>query len=177
MHILDIAILKTIIYGDIFHFPMTAQEIHHFLIHNEPVTFDDIHHRLQSSPELQSCLCHDEKYYALKQRAELLSLRAEREKLTDNLSKQVTRYGHILTYFPFVEFVGITGALAMNNPSSPTDDLDYIVITRPGRVWLARAFIILFVRLMRLRNIEVCPKLCLSQRSTPPIASRFIHRP
>jgi len=68
----------------------------------------------------------------------------------------------LLSYFPFVEFVGITGALSMRNPSAQVEDLDYIVVTRPGRVWLSRAIIILLVRLMRLRNIEICPNYVLA---------------
>jgi len=162
MHKLDIAILKTIIYGDVFNFPMTAQEIHHFLIHDEPIDYQTIINHLESSIDLDQHLCHNEKYYALKQRDELFTLRSGRDKLMDTLSPQMIYYGRILSYFPFVEFVGITGALAMRNPSSTDEDLDYLVITRPGRVWLARALIILLVRLMRLRDIEICPNYVLA---------------
>jgi hypothetical protein len=162
MHKLDIAILKTIIYGDVFHFSMTAQEIHHFLIHNMPVAYDTIINRLESSTDLEKHLCHNDQYYALRQRDNLLSLRIEREQMMTALSKQMTDYGRILSYFPFVELVGITGALAMRNPTSAVEDLDYLIITRPGRVWLARAFIILLVRLMRYRNIEICPNYVLA---------------
>jgi hypothetical protein len=162
MDTLDTAILKTIIYGDVFHFPMTSQEIHHFLIHNKPVTYNTIVNRLQSSTELETYLCHNDSYYALKQHDNLLSMRIEREQMMQPLSKQVTYYGRILSYFPFVELVGITGALAMRNPASTVEDLDYIIITRPERVWLARAFIILLVRLIRLKYIEICPNYVLA---------------
>jgi hypothetical protein len=162
MHKLDTAILKTIIYGDVFNFPMTSQEIHHFLIDDEPVTYQTITNHLESSTDLEKYLIHNDTYYALKHRGNLLSLRLEREQMMDTLSEQMTYYGRILSYFPFVEFVGVTGALAMRNPSSTIEDLDYIVITRPGRVWLARAIIILLVHLMRLRNIEICPNYVLA---------------
>jgi len=157
MHRLDIAILKTIIYGDIFNFPMTAQEIHHFLIHDEPVNFDTLQQQLQSSEFLSQQLCHDDTYYALKQRYDLLELRTQRDQMMQSLFPRMIYYGRLLSYFPFVELVGITGALAMRNPSSANDDLDYMIVTRSGRVWLARAVIILLVRMMRFRNIEICP--------------------
>lgn len=162
MHKLDIAILKTIIYGDVFHFPMTTQEIHHFLIYDKPVAYNTIVKQLESSTELEKYLCHNDSYYALRERDILFTLRTEREQMMDSLSKQMTYYGRILSYFPFVEFVGITGALAMRNPASALEDLDYIIITHPGRVWLARAIIILLVRLMRHRNIEICPNYVLA---------------
>ena len=162
MPMLDTAILKTIIYGDVFNFPMTTQEIHHFLIHDEPIDYATIANQLDSSPNLEKHLCHNGLYYALKQRSELFALRAEREQMMGKLSKQMIDYGRILSYFPFVEFVGITGALAMRNPSASIEDLDYIVITRPGRVWLSRAIIIILVHLMRHRNIEICPNYVLA---------------
>lgn len=162
MHTLDLAILKTIIYGDIFNFPMTIQEIHHFLIHDTPVEFRVIEQQLQSSDLLKQKLRFDGTYYALNHRSSLLELRREREEMMTSLSPRMMFFGRILAYFPFVEFVGITGALAMHNPSTANDDLDYLVVTRPGRVWLARASTILLVRLMRLRNIEICPNYVLA---------------
>jgi len=162
MHRLDIAILKTIIYGDIFHFPMTTEEIHHFLICDRATTLSDIVNRLQTSTDLAENLCHDGTYYALATRQELFDLRHSREAMMARLLSKVKRYGRLLAYFPFVELVGVTGALSMRNPSSDTDDLDYLVVTRPKRVWLARAFIILLVRLMRLRDIEICPNYVLA---------------
>lgn len=162
MDALDIAILRTLIYGDIFNFPMTCQEIHHFLIHDKPVDLSVIEKQLIHSLQLQQFLCTDGQYYALKQRQALLTLRPERERMMQSLSKRMVYYGRLLSYFPFVELVGITGALSMRNPSSANDDLDYLVIARPGRVWLARATIILLVKLMRLRNIEICPNYILA---------------
>lgn len=162
MYDLDFAILKTIIYADIFSFPMTPEEIHHFLIYNEPVNFNVIQDKLQSSALLNDKLCTNNIYYALEHREELLSLRTQREAMMLSLSPRMIFFGRVLSYFPFVEMVGITGALAMRNPSSDNDDLDYLIVTRPGRVWLARASIIFLVRLMRLRNIELCPNYVLA---------------
>jgi len=162
MHHLDVAILKTVIYGDIFHFPMTPREIHHFLISDDIVDVADVINRLTTSVELADVICNDGTYFALASREELFELRRTREQMMTHLQPQVQRYGRILAYFPFVELVGVTGALSMRNPSTTTDDLDYLVITKPGRVWLTRALIIVLVRLMRLRKIEICPNYVLA---------------
>ncbi|PJF20671.1 MAG: hypothetical protein CUN56_14990, partial [Phototrophicales bacterium] len=124
--------------------------------------FPAIEQRLQTSDVLTQQLCFDGTYYALQQRSSLLELRQKREAIMATLSPRMIFYGRILAYFPFVEFVGITGALAMHNPSTANDDLDYLVVTRPGRVWLTRASIILLVRLMRLRHVEICPNYVLA---------------
>lgn len=162
MQRLDLAILHTLIYGDIFKFPMTDEEIHHFLIFDQPTPLKIVQSRLASSPELLPFIISDGTYYALASHPEYLDLRHEREDMMQSLSPRMVRYGRLLAYLPFVELIGITGALSMRNPSSANDDLDYIVITRPGRVWLARATIIILVRLMRLWNIEICPNYVLA---------------
>jgi hypothetical protein len=68
-----------------------------------------------------------------------------------------------LARLPFVRMVALTGALTMRNASDEDDDLDYLLVTIDGRVWLARAFAILLVRLGRLRGIEICPNYVLAE--------------
>lgn len=162
MEQLDLAIIRTIIYGDVFSFPMTAKEIHHFLISDGAVSFQDVEYRLKTSTYLQSYLVEDGGYHALIERDHLIELRIEREQFTQVLMNKAIRYGRLLNHFPFIEMVAITGALSMHNPSSANDDLDYILITKPGRVWLARAFAILLVYVLRLFKVEICPNYVLA---------------
>ena len=62
---------------------------------------------------------------------------------------------------PWVRMVAVTGALAMDNVDEGAD-IDLLIVTEPGRVWLCRFFIIQQVRLFRLRGIEMCPNWMLS---------------
>jgi hypothetical protein len=59
--------------------------------------------------------------------------------------------------------VALTGALAMRNASDEDDDLDYVLVTAPRRVWMARAFAILLVRLAKRRGVVVCPNYVLAE--------------
>ena len=72
-------------------------------------------------------------------------------------------YGAWLARLPFVRMVALTGALAVRNASDDDDDLDYVLVTAPGRVWLARAFAILLVRLAKRRGVVVCPNYVLAE--------------
>src|SRR5690606_24954809 len=49
------------------------------------------------------------------------------------------------------------------NPSHPYDDLDYFLVTQSGRVWMARAFAVLLVRVFKLRGVVICPNFVLAQ--------------
>ncbi len=160
---LEAAILRTILYGDVFSFSMTAEEIHRFLIHDRPVPMDDIRRCLSLSPLLRGCLIEDGGYYACADRAELIALRCDRAQAAETLWERAQHWGTMIARLPFVRMVGITGALAMQNPSDASDDLDFLVVTAPGRVWLARAVTILLVRLAKLRSVHLCPNYIVAE--------------
>jgi hypothetical protein len=160
---LETAILRTVLYGDVFDFPMTVDEIHHFLIHDEQVTLEQLRHLLSTSRYLRTHLCFSEKQITRADRPHLVLLRAERSAAAVELWPAAKKWGQRLARLPFVRMVGVTGALAMNNPSGPHDDLDYLLVTARGRVWLARAFAVLLVRWARLHGVEICPNYVVAE--------------
>lgn len=165
---LDQAILCTLLYGDVFSFPMTADEIHYFLI-GMTAEKETIYNALESPSEwlskrivsgnLDSLVC-----YALTDRAdEVFAKRREREAISKTLWSKGRHYGVLLGYLPFVRMVAMTGALAVRNVGSADDDLDYLVVARDGRVWLARLFSVILVRICRLWGVVLCPNYVLAE--------------
>lgn len=160
---LETAILRTVLYADVFNFPMTVEEIHHFLMHDVPVTCDQVRTTLRRSAPLQKLLITNRDYIACAHRAAIIDERARREQATQKLWPLAVQYGAWLGRLPFVRMVAITGALAMRNAATPQDDLDYLLVTTANRVWLARAFAIIVVRLVRLRGVVICPNYVLAE--------------
>lgn len=158
----EAAILRTILYADIFNFPLTSDEIQRYLITDVAIAQADIDKTLQHSECLNQLICNIEHYYCLRDRERIIAIRKEREAISQKLWNSAIHYGKLLSYIPFVEMVALTGALAVRNPSSIEDDFDYLLITRPGRVWLARAFAVLMVRIVRLFGRELCPNYVLA---------------
>jgi hypothetical protein len=156
MNRIECAILRTVLYADIFHYPMSAAEIHHFLIHDEAVTRAIVDDRLQNSPQLRQMLHEEGGYYARYDRAEIIALRHQREQAAAGLWVQAIKYGRWLARLPFVRMVAVTGALSMHN-ADEDDDLDYMIVTEPGRVWLARLFAVMLVRVVKIRGPLLCP--------------------
>src|SRR5690606_6133029 len=66
------------------------------------------------------------------------------------------RYGGLIARLPFVRMVAVTGSLAVDN-ADEDDDLDFLIVTAPGRVWLTRAMVMAVGRLASLRGITLCP--------------------
>jgi hypothetical protein len=162
---LETAILRTVLYADVFRFPLTAEEIHHFLIHDEPVTYAHIEYTLQHSDSLRRALIRHRGYVIRAGRADLIDERQQRDAASERLWPLALRYGRWLGRLPFVRMVALTGALAMRNAAAETDDLDYLLVTAPDRVWLARAFAILLVRLVKLRGVVICPNYVLAENT------------
>ncbi|MBI3762417.1 MAG: hypothetical protein HY260_11230 [Chloroflexi bacterium] len=157
----DVAILRTLLYADVFDYPLTADEVHHFLI-GLPLSRERVKQVLQSSPWLAERTVRVNGYFTAQGRAEVAAKREERERASRALWHDARRYGRWIGHLPFVRMVAVTGALAMNN-SAPGDDIDFLIVTAPGRVWLARALCIAIVRLVGLWGVKVCPNYILAE--------------
>jgi hypothetical protein len=161
------AILRTVLYADIFDYPLTIEELRQYLIGRTATSSQEIERLLASSQRLQALLCQQEGYVVLRTRTELIERRLQRQAQAASLLDSAQRYGRWFARLPFVRMVAITGAVAMANPSRPDDDIDYMLIVEPGRVWLTRALAIGVVRLARLRGVELCPNYVLAADQLP----------
>lgn len=95
-------------------------------------------------------------YFTLRGRESLVALRQERAHHASRLWAQAIAYGRVIAALPFVRLVAVTGALARNNVE-PDADIDYMIVTEPGRLWLSRAMILLVARLARRQRAILCP--------------------
>jgi len=148
------AIRATIAYADVFDFPLGVEEIHRDLL------------GVCASPEatrqgiaaLLACgaLMLDLGYLVLPDRVGLARLRHDRQRRAMTLWPQARRYGRWIASLPFVRMVAVSGSLAADNPD-PRADLDYLIVTVPGRLWLVRAMAIVLVRFVRRRGVQICP--------------------
>jgi hypothetical protein len=153
------AVLYTIMYSDVFDYPLTAHEVHHFL-HRVSATYEQVVQALNEIPGVTT----KDSYYILTGREAIVSVRKERESLSRQLIPYAMKYGHILGRLPFVRMVALTGSLAVMNVSRNAD-FDYMLVTAPGRLWTARAFVLLFGRLTKYLGHTICPNLLVSQNA------------
>jgi hypothetical protein len=98
----------------------------------------------------------------LQGREALASLRETRRQSSERLWAAARRWSAVLGCLPFVRMVAVTGALAVDN-APPGDDIDFLIVTAPGRVWLARALAVVTVRAARLFGAGLCPNYVLAE--------------
>lgn len=157
------AILRTLIYADIFSYPLKKKEIWRYLISNRRIDFFRVKKFLASNKnkEIEEC-CG---YFFLKGRKKIVKLREQREKWSKEKIKIVQRIGKWLRLIPSIKMVGITGSLAMKN-SSEDDDIDLLIGTAKNRLWLTRILIIVLAELMGIRrrpnDTEIKNKICFN---------------
>lgn len=156
---LEQAIHQAVIYADIFHYPLTEAEIHRYLIGVKT-----------SQPAVHAALLADRflarggPYYFYPGREILVATRQRRTAVAGELWPEAIRYGRILARLPYVRMVALTGSLAMKNAEAGSD-LDYLLVTQPGRLWFARLLAIGVVRLASLHGRQVCPNYLISERA------------
>jgi hypothetical protein len=110
-------------------------------------------------------LSHLQGFFTLPGRESIVDIRRQRSTVASQVWHQAVQYGMYIASLPFVRMVAVTGALTMDNVE-PGDDIDFMIVTEPGRVWLCRAMIIgLVVKPAARRGIEICPNYLLSERA------------
>lgn len=160
---LEQAILYTITYGDIFQYPMTEKEIYRYLI-GIKTTRLAIREALNRPNRLARWINRSGSFYLLPGRDEHVHARQQREQESARLWPKAVFYGRIIARVPFVRMVAVTGSLAMNNVN-PGGDIDYMIVTQQGRLWLARSLVILLVRLAARLGDHICPNYFLSENA------------
>ena len=153
------AVLHTLLYSDIFDFPLTAREIHRYLL-GVAATNEEVNQALREDHRF----IRKEDLFALSGREEIINTRKHRETQSRKLMPYALKYGRVIGSLPFVRMVALTGSLAVMNVSKNAD-FDYLLVTAPGRLWTARAFTLLFARITHRLGRTVCPNLLITENS------------
>ena len=107
------AILRTLLYADVFQFPLTESELYHFLI-GQAASVDAVNRCLTTSHWLAGRIECRGGYWSLHNGREMVDQRRARQEASLALWPNAISYGHRLARLPYVRMVAITGALAMH---------------------------------------------------------------
>lgn len=157
------AIIKTLVYSDIFNYPLSKEELWKFLIGKKTDKKNFIKLKLLKS--LPRIVCLKKNLYYLYGRKKTIDIRNAREKESRKKIYIARKVIKKLSFVPTIQFIGISGALSLKN-SGKKDDIDLFIIASRGSLWLTRLIMIIFLLLMgmyRRRNqSKVSDKICLN---------------
>ena len=156
---IEAAVLECIVYADHFDFPLTLAEVSRWL--PSAASRDEVEAAL-SDVRLASLLSTVPPYVTLRSRETTVQIRERRRVNSGALRTTAEHYGARIGRLPFVRMVAITDSLALDN-AEDRDDLDYLIVTAPGRVWVTRAMIMVIGRFASARGVTLCPNFLLAE--------------
>ena len=148
---LKTAIVQTLAYSDIFEYPLSAGEIHRYLVKHSATQTE-----VTSALQQMASLSRNNGHYALGEKTQVFGTRQERTQASRGTWRKARVWSWVIAHLPFVRMVAVTGTLAVDNIEQ-TADVDFLIVTAPGRLWLCRAMILGLDRVSRWFGVTLCP--------------------
>jgi len=138
------SLIKKLIYFDIFSHPLKSDEIINYCAYPNLAMKDGI--RILNKLKSQNLLNYQDGFYFLGKDSSKVAKRLEENRLADKRLKTAYKYGKLIANFPFVRAVLISGSLS-KHVMKPESDIDFFIITKPGKLWACRAFLTFFKKI------------------------------
>lgn len=153
-------VLKTLIYSDIFNFPLKEEEIWAYLIYDKKITKKKFKVLLK-----EKTILNKNGFYFLKGRERIVKEREIRTKESLKKIEKAKKIAQILSRIPSIYLIAITGSLSLLD-SKKEEDIDFFIITSKNTVWTTRLISVLILKSLgvyRERNEKkVKDKVCLN---------------
>src|SRR3989344_7542350 len=146
------SIFATILYYDVFNFPLTLAEVYKYLINPKRLRLNlnqerfnlkigavDIIVELDNMAKV-GLIGHKNGFYFLHGQEDLYEKRIQKDKLANKKWKKFLAIAKYLQLAPYLRAVFASGSLAVNNPE-PKSDFDVFVVIRSGRLYTGRLFL------------------------------------
>lgn len=144
-------ILRTLMYYDIFQYPLKVDEVHGFLGCNG-VNINDTAMALETLHR-SGRVYHHGPYFSLRSDSTWVQRREAGNERASKRMKLAWKISRFIGNFPFVRAVGLSGSLSKNYMDEKSD-IDFFIITAPGRLWVTRMLLIGFKKLFLFNSYK-----------------------
>jgi len=142
------AILRCLIYYDLFRFPLRIEELYRFSEVQWP-DLETLETEVRSLID-QGLVTRDGCWAHLGD-STLVEERIEAEARAKRVMPRALRRSRLIARFPFVRGVALSGTIS-KGIFSRGDDVDFFVITAPGRLWICRVLLMGFKKVFLLNS-------------------------
>lgn len=145
------AIIKCLAYSEVFRYPLNVNEIYQSLeleLQNKDLLEDEL-----EDLTTKKIIFRLGEFYSLKEDYHRLKQRLERNHRAEKFMPLAGFISRFIGSFPFVRAVFISGSLSKNSMDKDSD-IDYFIITKPGRLWTARTLLILFKKVFLFNSYK-----------------------
>ena len=141
---LSSSILKSVLYYDLFNYPLTPAEIRKHCAEPDCTT-ENIQAALEKLQE-QGLLFSFGMLYSVQNNPDVFARRIKGNQSAAEVMSKVKQRSRLIASFPFVRCVCISGSLSKNY-FDETTDADFFVITEPNRLWICRTLLVLYKKI------------------------------
>ncbi len=141
-------ILKTLSYFDYFSYPLTNADVCSFAANLYRQA--DINETLNELTSNRIIFELDE-FYSLQNKPSLADRRRKGNQMAEKQITIAKKAARLISHFPFVETVAVSGSLSKHYADDKTD-IDFFIITKANRLWIARTLMHLFKKLTYIRG-------------------------
>ncbi|HKR04400.1 MAG TPA: nucleotidyltransferase domain-containing protein [Bacteroidia bacterium] len=145
----EYGILNTLLYFDIFKYPLTKEEIEKYC-HSKTYSSNEINEGLDVLVS-KKFIKYSSGFYFVNDDYSIVERRINGNLLAEKFNSIAKKYSRIISKFPFVRAVFISGSLSKGYMDKESD-IDYFIITAPGRLWLSRTLLVLFKKIFLLNS-------------------------
>jgi len=142
-------IVRTLLYYDIFNYPLKSSEVFQFLGVNS-VSEPDVLVALNSLVE-ERVVFRCEDFYGVQFTESITQRRKKGNQSADAFYQLATKKASLIAKFPFVRGVLASGSLSKGYMDEKSD-LDFFIITSPGKLWIARTLLVMYKRIFLLNS-------------------------
>lgn len=158
------AVIHTLAYFSMFRHPLCEEELAEYM--------QFCHAPLMDLPETLSNLIEmkligqQRGFYFLTGQHHFVDIRIERNKRAELWKKKLSRAVRVMSHLPFVEALALTGSLSKGTQDED-GDIDFLVLTRPGRSWTFNFFLLALLRITpKSVRAHLCANLILAADKT-----------
>ncbi len=154
------SIYQTIVFYDLFDFPLTAEEILENLYgRTKPVHIKEVKGLLEKMPGVEEIREH----FVLDGRGHLIDTRKSRKFISEKFWNRTSFYMQHMMRTPFVKMIAVCNNLSYDN-ASESSDIDLFIVIKEGRMWTARFILTVLLQFFGVRRYgdKVAGRFCLS---------------
>ena len=146
---LESALVKTLLYFDIFKYPLKESEI----LRTCGVSLDDLSEGKNALRNLldQGMVKREGDFFYVGEGKGYVERRMRGNDLANQRMRKARKVSRFIGKFPYVRAVMLSGSLSKNY-MEPDSDIDYFIVTEPGRLWVARTLLILYKKVFLLNS-------------------------
>jgi len=151
------AIIRVIVFFDLFDYPLSAIEIQKYL--NKAYSLDEITSCLEQTEQIKT----KNGFYFLNSREEIVTTRQKRHNYSQRKIKKAKNFSRIFSLLPWVKTIVLSNSIGQYNLRDGSD-IDFFIITSAKRIWLTRLFCAGIAAILNSRPSEKNKrdKICLS---------------